>query len=239
MKSCFCRGLWGDDVVPTFGKARKDVQRVIQGNLHPENIHTFSFGKDNTQWLASLGVESTMVSKDAIRRYTRRKKRTLPGEDPNQMAYGISIWHHKLDVIHRALSIYDEIVWLDWDVVLTQPVPNNFWAHIAKQQPLQATIRQMGHAVSGWRSFGGNQSPHGGFIYCRDKSIARNLITLQQVWPSVSDEHIMGLLVELWFGGWDDKSIQRWKDEGYEPDRYLLGRKQVFSPEQRIFKHGG
>ena len=47
----FCRAIWGDLQVPTFEKARRDVEYTIKHGCHPEDTITFCFGGDNKKWL--------------------------------------------------------------------------------------------------------------------------------------------------------------------------------------------
>jgi len=239
MSSAFITGLFGSEVSPLYPKAAIDAKRTIQNNYHPPGMKYYVFGRNNYDLLKSVGQEATLLDENPLRNWLNMP---LDPQPCGQIFHGLRMWIHKLDIIYRALDEYDEVTWLDFDVIPTAAgVPEDYWDRMRKGQEFQMSMVRLKQPVCSWRrdpvfGDGSHYRPHGGFLYCRNKAIMWQLMILCLVTPSFSDEDVAGIWCDMQIGPVTPETVGTWKQLGYEPYCYRH-RAQLFSPEQVMFFH--
>lgn len=240
MKTAFIRGLWGDMKEDTHGvtqrrlKVLSDIERVVNSH-YPMDFVTYYFGEDNAPIFDRYNLKSVMIDRDSI-------KWDMKDE----------LYRHKLEVIKRAMDDYDAIVYLDWDCILTKPLPDNIWDILGKGATLQANLFLYRTKKCLWRDVDLRKTCNGGFIYIADKKIPNHIIRNWEelsAWAKQQQEkrRARGLelrLREKSFMFDDEPSISKYVDDvcggwpgveaywdRFEPKVCKLRKKSVFSEE--------
>ncbi len=243
MRTAFIRGLWGDRLVPRSRiKIIHDLENCINQPLQLPFV-SYSFGRENTALLRSVGIEPIELSRLGIVNFfgARRRDPTPPptyrrgqyvGPSPIHN-FGVSMWRHKLMAMEAALQDHDQIVWLDWDAKLLRRLPHDFWEHIAAGAKVQASLRQYHRIKCPWRrSTGRRLVPGGAFVAIRGHDTIRQLLELQAQHPKEDDEITYARWVDLQQGGWHGEHVYR--SAGFEPWCYRI-RGQLFPPSMALF----
>ncbi len=115
---------------------------------------------------------------------------------------------YKLYALKKAMELYDEILFLDWDFLITKQLDNNFFKLLKSRWDIQIplyfypkelinlfkTMSLEDKSISNyynnlydqiinhceWRFNDGYVIPNAGFIYCRDKRFFDNLLNTQK-----------------------------------------------------------
>lgn len=118
-------------------------------------------------------------------------------------------FYHKLLAIERAMELYDEILFLDWDCYIQKPLDDNFYNLMRGRGDIQIplyfypneilrqyeTINPKGNDFDHyfnmffyqiirngkWKFDNGIVIPNAGFIYLKDKDFPKKLIEIQKV----------------------------------------------------------
>ena len=234
MKSSFVRAIWGNCINKEYrnGKVDKDIQRVLESEFEPE-FTTYVFGIDNYRYFKNeLGM----------------KRLVLVDSKSTLWDLETEMYRHKLEVFKCAMSMNDEIVYLDWDCVATKSIPDNFWEEIRKKDSFQANLFQYRTKKCIWRETDPRKVTNGGFIYIGNKSIPQKFI---ENWDSFKernekikskrslkfreqcltfdDEPAMSKYVDDCMGGW--KGMEEYWEK-FEPEFCNLRKKSAFEQSQ-------
>lgn len=243
MKTAFVRAIWGDRLIPRSRvKTIMDLNEALNQPLQIPFV-CYSFGRQNTQMLRSLGLAPTELSRHGIVNFfgaLRRNPTPCPRFHKGQYFHpspirnwGVSMWRHKLVAIEAALQDYDQIVWLDWDAKLLRRLPANFWDRIADGGVVQGSLRQYKKPRCLWRrSHGRRLVPGGAFIAVRGRDTIGELLEIQAQHPFEDDEITLARFVDQRMGGWVDE--YKYRRAGFETWCYLI-RGQLFPPELALF----
>jgi len=239
MSSAFISGMFGSDVSSLYPKAVVDLRRNLENKQHPPGTKIYVFGRNNLELVKDLGSDAVMLDEQPLHNWLGLP---LDPQPCGQIFHGLRMWIHKLDIIYHALSDYDEVTWIDFDVLPNQDIPADYWDRMRQDKPFQMGMCRLRQPICYWRQdsvfspLGIHYRPHGGFIYCRDRQIIWELMSICLAIPKLDDEEAAALWCDMKIGPVNSQSIQRWKDEGYEPYCYRH-RAQVFAPEKVVFYH--
>lgn len=114
---------------------------------------------------------------------------------------------YKVIALQKAMEMFDEILFLDWDCFIQKPLDDNFYKKLREKAPVQMPLYfypnellkgyetispfvNEGHhyfnmffyqilRVCRWSFRGGLVIPNAGFIYCRDKNFFNELSQIQ------------------------------------------------------------
>jgi len=214
MKRCFIRGLWGDNYLRPYEKVRRDVANAVVWPHKPSPMQVYCYGVENEAYLKTLGVTPRRMSKEPVVNFTGGTDRNIVQDYTGSFGWGMSTWRHKLDVLERALSEYEEVVWLDWDVKQFEPMPADFWERLRMGRCFQAAIKQYRRIQLGHRRIDKRKIPHGAFIYCRSLPAIREIIEIHRAMPLAMDEHAYMVWIDRqtpWTG------VDGYKAAGWEP----------------------
>jgi hypothetical protein len=244
--NAFIRGIFGDHEIAKWPKIIVDAVTNVNGRHHPPKIETYCYGKVNSSILNWLRVGYRVLSNDPVQQWEFAGEKRSPSssgmaKSRGMVNYGVSIWRHKLEIIHTALQERKAVVWLDWDCWQIKKLPRVFWKWMHQGQPLQCSmLKFMKPKVPGREGAAACYSPHGAFIYCRDIKIIDELLALSQQHPTYYDETLIALWIEQhWGRPWQDGDDQRWVNEGWEPFAGCYRtRHQVRPNAQAYFREG-
>lgn len=231
----FIQGLWGDERFRRYAKVRGDVERAAKRPLRPAPVTVLCYGLDNLAFLRRLGFQAICIHPEPVQNYSGHDVDRDHRQDyTGSIAYGISSWRHKLEVILSAVEEFKEVVWLDWDCTLELPLPGDFWRELRRQQPLQMGLRWYRRPQCGWRESDQRLLPHGAWIYCRDPQIIRDVIAIHCTLAEglCMDEHAFAMWFDQQLGGW--KGIEAYRSAGYAP-RYYAPPTLPYFPEEAVF----
>lgn len=245
MSGCFVRAIFGDARIPNFAHVLDEVRWCLAQPHQPTPTLWFAFGRANAAYLTSLGVAPILMDESPFSRFGSGRD-----EQPHHYAtvrYGSSIWRMKYPAIRQALQTHQEVVWLDLDTVLTQPLPADFWARMGQGAAFQGTLQQnhrkrAGHRMQQtWEGKGpvdddARKTPAGACLYFRGLEAIDRLLAMYAERPFEYDLHVLARLTDELMGGW--KGWQRYKEQGFEPYCHSLGKyekRQLFTPEERLF----
>ena len=246
MKRAFIRGLWGDmggidrGITPRRLKVLRDIERVV-GSSFPMEFVTYIFGTDNMEIFEKKGLPYVLVDKDNVR-----------------WDMITELYRHKLEILKRAMEDYDQIVYLDWDCVLTKDLPPNVWEILAQGETCQANLFQYRTKKCLWRNEDVRKTCNGGFIYIGDKLIPTRFI---ENWEELKkwaedlqekrkvrgldlrfrekslmfdDEPSISKYIDDYCGGWPGVDVY-W--DKFEPKICDLRKKSAFTKEQNASKN--
>lgn len=107
-----------------WGESKHILSEIPASQIFAEEI-VFSWGKENTKHLRSLGYNVFEVSKEIT--------------DPVHSTH-LKHFAHKLEAIKIAEECFDEFLFLDWDVTLAKPIDENFYSEIRKKSSMQCPL---------------------------------------------------------------------------------------------------
>lgn len=229
MKRGFASVLWGavlkerpdicEDLKDRFGFELQDDNNMA--NIMPKiikNIRSYSrqghsdqstvyvFGKENQKYVESLGLKSVLLQNNPYKYHPTKQ-----------------IYKHKLEAYKYILEDFDEVVLLDFDILLRPSLPDNFWNVLGQREAFQAPLHgYRNHRISHRKGKLNKWIPAGAFVYMRDKSIPDRLWKLNESGPnSWSCEPCFALLTDEMTDGWKD--IQTYWEK-FEPQFYTSSR---------------
>lgn len=90
-----------------------------------ENEIVFVFGRNNYEYLIEIGYNCLLLS-----------------EDKTDIAYSTFLTHfgHKLEALKIAESMYDEYLFLDWDITISKPIDDDFYKIIRSGNDIQCPL---------------------------------------------------------------------------------------------------
>jgi len=188
MRSGFIRALWGSSDAGIWDpaladrasrKTWQDVRNCWRRQRHLRAV-TYVFGRENFEFARHLGYAVELVDERPV---------VFQGRG--------GMWRHKLEILHRAMQDFDEVVYLDHDVrKCVRRLPRSLWRRLRRRGPLQAALRQYRRPQCPWRSTAPRLLPAGAFIYLRDAGIARRLLEVSRAQPVWSDEQCMAYVFD-------------------------------------------
>jgi hypothetical protein len=130
---------------------------------------------------------------------------------------------HKIIALEKAMEMYDEILFLDWDCLAIKPIDKNFQDLLRSRGDIQIPLyfypgeiidqfRKIDPIVDddmhyfnmffynmirncNWKFMDGLVIPNAGFIYCKDKDFFKNLLRIQKINGIISNiEEICSLI---------------------------------------------
>jgi hypothetical protein len=252
-KSTFIHGLWGDGEFHKFEKCFRDIKTTRELPDQPLPCHNYVYGTENHKRLADIGVEATLLGPDGLwdvfgvgdRRswnpasmpHGRVGKQREKLMDAGFYAWGVSLLYWKFLICQAALQEYDEIVWLDWDEHLEEPLPDDFWDRLRQGPTIQATLRQFCNWQAIWRAGADRRKiPSAAFVYMRGKEVADELVKSyndpkHHLWR---EEQVMGEYIERQLGIEEWKGHLYYHEQGFDPYCHWVNG-QVYEPEIRLF----
>ena len=232
MKREFIRALWGEVSNYRNGKIAKEITKIDPKER--DWFTTYVFGKENKEWLDSIGYKTILVH-----------------EDPVLWDMKTKLYRHKLEVFERATEDFDEFAFLDWDCIPISRL-GGVWEELGKKESFQANLFQYRTKKCLWREDDQRKVCNGGFAYFRDKSIPNKMIKnweafcediadikekrdkrglelrLREKSLIFDDEPSMSKYIDDFCSGWKG-SDHYW--DNFEPTICNLRRKSVYSKE--------
>lgn len=164
----FVRGLWADSNFPrSMGKIRDDIRLSMERQAGLTNVETYVFGTDNQNYLAKLGIPSTLLSKEGI------------------LWKPPYFWRHKLEVWKHAAADHGEFLFLDFDMFLHDPIPNDFWQRLRAKNDLLACLMQYSRRRLLWRGLTDTRKlPSAAFCYFGAKNSVDYCKAMLKTWEA-------------------------------------------------------
>lgn len=184
----------------------------------------YVFGKENFEIITDLGINAVLLQDKPYKYHPIR-----------------GVYLHKLDAYKRVMEDFDEVVLLDFDMIQTKPLPNDFWDILGQKEILQTSIHQYKNPRLTHRPKKPNKwISSGAFVYVRDKSIPNRLWEINQSNANKwSCEPALSILTDEISSGWRNIDYY-W--EKFEPHFYTSKRtpfrNQETYPKQTCFFHG-
>lgn len=217
----------------------KVLTNIQQSRLHRHKVEavTYVFGLENFSFLKSHGIQAEIMDHRPVVNFRNEPDRGRDVE--GHVNYGSSMWRHKLIIIQHALARFGQVVWLDWDCQLMEPLPADFWQRMEAGAPFQAALtcyKKLQKAV--WRPYNGWDRfivPCGSFVYCRSPHAIKSILEIQDANPLWYDEICYALYTDqmttvagLWGG------VQAYVAEGFQPYCAVVHR-SIVEPERKLF----
>jgi hypothetical protein len=167
-------------------------------------------------------------------------------------------FYHKILALEKAMELYDEILFLDWDCLIQKPLDDNFYSLVQNgndiQIPLYYYPKEMLDKFNSinprvndydhyfnmffyqiirngkWKFLDGIVIPNAGFIYCRNKEFFKKLIEIQKTNGIISNiEEVCALLYFNKFIKTTDEYLEK-----IEP-KVCLGKDDLEMYEKQVF----
>jgi hypothetical protein len=226
--SVFVRALWGDQPPSPYakgpdeaglGKNQIEVLNTWRRFAQPKPCLNFVWGKHNADFMRRNGIPFFEMS-----------------EAGNP---GVSHWSRKLLCCERALELFDEVVWMDWDVRMVRPLPDDFWQQLRRGQCFQAKLHWYKKMRSWFRPLKNSPNPcvlpGGGCFYFRDLNLVRHCHNIFRRFQTATDEVVFALLYREMTQDWIDP--EEFSERGFDIPFYLT--KRVFQiPKEIVFSCG-
>jgi len=223
MKKGFVRGLWGvydnsHRILKRRAYTDQWLRRISENKYNPE-FQTYVFGEENQQCLKRYGIDSILIDKNPA------------------FFDGVTACHRtKLEVMKYAMieDGYDEVVFMDWDVIPYKKLPDDTWDHFAKKDIIQACLQQYKNPRSWHRENEPRKCPNGGFLYTRGEKPLLDIIKEWEKQPDMSMEPALSKAIDNLSGGWQGREYY-WSH--FEIDFCNLHRGSAHPKEIRQTKH--
>ncbi|MHC4402955.1 MAG: hypothetical protein ACYTG0_25115 [Planctomycetota bacterium] len=239
MSRAFVYGLWGSpDLTPRRAKILVEILRWRGRKLKPEPWDVYVYGENNRDWLASRDIPCTMLHPDPLVDFYGVGGPPEPW-GKGQMVWGdCCVWRHKTGIMQAAMKRYRAIVWLDWDTLLMEALPANFWPKMARRRPIQMSLVQYRRSHCHWRATRAARKtvPEGAFIYCGDRRIMSRVNAKYAKHRAFVDQTVFAIMMDEMVGGWPGQD--GYKAAGFEPYCHRIY-SQVHEPDATIFATGG
>ena len=188
----------------------KNILRILKSNFKYPFV-TYVFGKDNFDYLKSLGFECELIH-----------------PEPTMFDAIKYQYRHKLEALKYAFEVdkCTELVHLDWDCVPQKNIDNNFWLRLEKKEYFQANLIQYHRIKAPWRGeMDTRKIPNGGFLYISNPETPKDLIKMWEIKKGPSAEPAMARYCDKITDGWKGKDVY-W--DLFEPEVVNLNRCSVF-----------
>ena len=193
-------------------------------NPYEPPIVVYVFGQDNYRNAIDMGFKDVRII------------------DPRPTVWDMKKhpFRHKIEIWHRALQDFDEIVFLDWDCLPVSKIPENFWETMSNGPNMQGTLYCYYKRKCFWRKVAQRTVIAATFLYLRGNKIGKELIELWEASDKPWSEEV--LLMNYWDnqnGGW--KGAEYYLENGFEPIYHTLYayNKEILKSRQMVFLHCG
>ena len=229
-KRNFVRALWGirehNEVreLKRRNKISNDI-RLVKDMPFQHDFRVYVFGKENYEKCSELGFDCKLIHDEPF------------AWDPMKRQY-----RHKLEVFKRAMEDYDEAIFLDWDTVPVQDIPENFWEKFYEKEEIQTTLNRYHKKKAPWRRGDERKLSCAAFVYMREKSIPDGII---EEWDGLaakynklqlSEEIAMSRYIDFNYGGWKGTENYWEKHDTYW---FSLPKCYWTYPEEKILNEKG
>lgn len=246
----FIRGLWGDEKFLQLHKVHNDVKVSLAREHQPGPVVTYCYGEHNHEFLKSVGVDSILLDARGCVKFFGHdcERRSLGGErfdfamgrrgrirkmlDRALVNWGESMLIHKTMIWDYALTKYGEIVWLDWDCWMHDPLPSDFWQRLREGSRCQATLRQYVNGQCPWRKEDIRKVPSAAFVYLCGRDLSRAMIEITEKHTLWREEQALAYIMDAMDGGW--KGPEHWRECGHHPYCHFV-RSVLWEPEVKLF----
>jgi len=229
-KRGFIRALWGihEHEGRRFYKRRTKLDNDIsffKKNPFSHDFKVYVFGEDNAKACEDHGFDTVLLDKRPI----------VWDMDTEQ-------FRHKLEVFDKAMEDFDEIVFLDWDTLPVEKIPENFWDVLNEKEEIQMTLNQYRRRKAMWRKGDTRKLCCASFVYCRNKIHTEGFIdTWEKMGRPWSEEIAMAKYTDSLKGGWKGKD-HYW--DNYEPYWFALpkvywahDKQKILNEKHSVFRH--
>jgi hypothetical protein len=230
IKRTFIHAFWGDqsDIHSRSHKVRHDLVRAAGRRGRGPALESlfFVWGRDNKDYLTELGFDRIELVSEA----PLMQKPAMPRD---------AVWRHKFVACQLAMQRYEQIVFLDIDIRLLIPVPDDFWDRLGQKDRFQANLLIYKRKKCPWRKSEPRKRPSAAFMYFRDPVVVDELLAVdeQKPWGFLGSE-------ETALAWWTDQEQGGWKSalayaRRFEPYCCILPNKSGFSlqdPQERAIR---
>jgi hypothetical protein len=199
-KRSFVRGVFGDTI--NFGSRTRlscEIELVLSNKYQIDYV-VYVFGEDNEKYLQDIGLKTRLID-----------KRNWVWERSTEL------FRHKLEFYKMGMEEFEEIVYLDWDVLQARPLPLNYWENLHKKEVIQGNLYWKRGVQSYWKKLSGTQGLliNAGILPLRDKTFPNLLI---KTWDEMNNGISLKNNTEIEF--W-----QRWKYNDEVVMQYVIDNK--------------
>jgi len=182
-------------------KIDNDIGLSILNPYAPKS-KVYVFGEDNQKKMVDLGFDSVLID-----------KKPFVWDMENEQ------YRHKIEAWKYGLLDFEQVVFIDWDCVPIQPIPEDFWSVLASGPKIQATLYMYRKRRVRFRPSNERKMSASTFVYMRESNIANEII---DVWEKIGrpwqEEAALSKYIDDLDGGW--KSVEEYKK--YEPKFHCL-----------------
>jgi len=207
-----------------MSKIHRNIRSYVKQGYKDQST-VYVFGKENQEYVNKLGLKSVLIQDDPYKYHPTR-----------------GIYMHKLLAYQYIMEDFDEVVLLDFDMLLESCLPNDFWKVLNQRESFQASLH--GYRTKRIKHREGKENkwiPAGALVYMRDKSIPEKLIRLNTEGVNKwSCEPAFAYLTDEMTDGW--KGLQTYW-ELFEPQFYSSRKSPYRWNKEKYqknicFKHG-
>lgn len=220
-RSAFIYALWSDPNDCMRWKNKTFAFDLQQAALHRlgSDVRIYCWGDRNRDEAAKLGIPAVLV--DAR-------------ENVWGSVYPGSMWRHKIEAWRMALQEYQEVVFLDLDIMQLQPVPSDFWTRLRAKSPFQANLLQYACRKAPWRSVDSRKVPSAAFVYLGHREVPETLARLSDEHPTWTEEIVAAHYTDCLANGW--QGVDHWATT-HEPYCCLVKRSAMPPEVQGAKEH--
>jgi len=227
IKSSFIRGVWGsyekqeNKWYTRRPKIDNDI-KLAKLNPYEKKCKVYVFGEDNYKRMVDLGFDCLMVD---------RKPFVFDMEKEQ--------YRHKIEIWKYGLIDFDEVVFLDWDCIPVQPIPNDFWDILRKGPKIQATLYMYRLRRAFFRKSNERKLSAATFVYMKEKNVAEEIIS---VWEKIKrpwqEEIALSKYIDDIDGGWKGvENYQKYEPAGFHCLFHLYQNLSFLKKRLPIFYH--
>ena len=235
MKRAIISGMWGLDGsghgIRKPGSLYQQAKEALTTNKAIDKLYVL--GKDNARILKDMGYSVALIDSDPV------------GEIYAGVHFPTQfLWGNKMLLIRQALEDYDEVSWVDFDIVLQKPLPYNYWQQLGMGPPFQfpLTIQRSTKRAASWR----HDTPNaknlvcgGGYMYFRkeERDLIEDNIEIHKNQPRWTGQKTMSKVFDKRNNGWI--GVCECLNRGHEISGYWCGFNLFLIPsEKAIWKVG-
>jgi len=189
-KRSFIHGVFGDLFNPdgTLTVLNKEIKLNLSNKYQVDYI-AYVFGIENEKYLKDLGVKTKLLD---IKKWGWDKETEL--------------FRHKLEFYKAGMEDFDEIVYLDWDVLQLKPLTSNYWENLYKKEKIQGHIHRRRQGTCPWRKykFWKNRLINAGILALRDNNLPNLFI---QTWNKIDSDEFLTIKNDRKFWTFNDEII--------------------------------
>ena len=197
--SKFIRAIWGEN-----DKIKNDVSCFLEKSVHfPFTI--YCFGRENYNFIIEKGFKDVVLL-----------------SEENFLFHGVSEQYiHKIYVMKKALEHFDEVIFVDWDVILLKELPKNFWELFHEGEDIKAPLYYYEIHLRGRKRKKNKKLPEGykdpvslpsaAFVYLRNYYNGKRLYEIYEEFKykeefknDLDEEKILRFFIEEKMNGWKD-----------------------------------